>query len=310
MQKAVRLTPTRKHGCLGNNIKIHFAGAENVDFAYVLHDAGVNYFLFTVLPFIMGKFNIKWGRITNAKKLEPQIELPKMSNHTIMDSGLFTLMFGACKSLRPDEKFIRSYKDAIVDFVNQNRAYNITCVECDCQKLLGTQIAWELRKQMREQLPKNRIINVFHFEDGKSGLDSMIDFSEYIAISVPELRIIKPDTYKEDTYRIASYIKDRKPEIDIHLLGCTERAMLKQCSFATSSDSTTWQQINRYGAILGKRTKNIKPERIQESREHISKLLQDMEIEPTEKRCSYYYLYWLAGKLLKKEYAKAAGSQE
>ena len=59
------------HGCLGENVKVHFAGAENVDFSWVLHDAGVKYFLFTVLPFIMDQFDIRWGRITNAKHLFP-----------------------------------------------------------------------------------------------------------------------------------------------------------------------------------------------------------------------------------------------
>lgn len=300
---------TRTHGSLGDNVKVHFAGAENVDFAYVLHDAGVQYFLFTVLPFIMDQFDIRWGRITNAKHLLPHEELPKMARHVIMDSGLFTLMFGACKDVKPDEAFIRRYKDAICDFINQNKAYGFTCVECDCQKLLGPQLAWELRKQMREQIP-NRIINVFHYEDGKDGLDRLIDFSEYIAISVPELRIVKPRTYREDTYRLASYIKDRKPEIDLHLLGCTERAMLRRCSFATSADSTTWQQVNRYGGILGYKTREIKPEKIKEGRENIMRLLREINIEPTEKRLEYYYHFWMAGHLLKREYSLAAGDQD
>lgn len=303
------MRPNKNHGSLGDNIKVHFAGAENVDFSYVLADSGVKYFLFTVLPFIMDQFDIKWGRITNAKHLLPWEVLPKLSNHVIMDSGLFTLMFGACKDVRPDEKFIRRYKDAIVRFVQEHKAYNLTCVECDCQKLLGTKLAWELRQQMREQLPNNRIINVFHFEDGKNGLDSLIDFAEYIAISVPELRIVKPKTYKEDVYKIASYIKNRKPEVDIHLLGCTERAILKRCKFCTSSDSTTWQQINRYGGILGRRTADLKEEKVRERWDHIQDLLKTMRIEPTEKRIYYYYNFWLAAKLLKSEYTKAAGSQ-
>lgn len=303
------MTPTRNHGSIGNNVKVHFAGAENVDFAYVMHDAGVNYWLFTVLPFIMDQFDIKWGRITNARHLNPWEELPKLGNHVIMDSGLFTLMFGACKDIRPDEKFIRRYKDAICDFVNTNHIdKNIACVECDCQKLLGSDLAWELRTQMREQIP-NTIINVFHFEDGRYGLDRLIEFSDYIAISVPELRIVKPKTYKEDTYRLASYIKDKKPEIDLHLLGCTERALLKRCKFATSADSTTWQQVNRYGGILGYKTSQIKQEKVQEGWENTKKLLLELGIEPTDKRI-YYYYYWMAGLLLKREYAKAAGNQD
>lgn len=303
------MIPTAQHGSIGENVKVHFAGAENVDFAYVMHDAGVNYWLFTVLPFIMDQFDIKWGRITNAKHLNPWQELPKLGNHVIMDSGLFTLMFGACKDIRPDEAFLRRYKDAICNFVNSNHIdKNIACVECDCQKLLGTDLAWELRIQMRDQIP-NTVINVFHFEDGKYGLDRMIEFSDYMAISVPELRIVKPKTYKEDTYRLASYIKNKKPEIDLHLLGCTERALLKRCKFATSADSTTWQQVNRYGGILGYRTSQIKKEKVQEGWGNIKCLLTDIGIEPTEKRI-YYYYYWMAGLLLKREYTKAAGNQD
>lgn len=303
------MTPTRNHGSIGNNVKVHFAGAENVDFAYVMHDAGVNYWLFTVLPFIMDQFDIKWGRITNARHLNPWQELPKLGNHVIMDSGLFTLMFGACKDIRPDEKFIRRYKDAICDFVNTNHVdKNIACVECDCQKLLGSDLAWQLRTQMRDQIP-NTIINVFHFEDGRYGLDRLIEFSDYIAISVPELRIVKPKTYKEDTYRLTCYIKDKKPEIDLHLLGCTERALLKRCKFATSADSTTWQQVNRYGGILGYKTSQIKQEKVKEGWQNTKKLLLELGIEPTDKRI-YYYYYWMAGLLLKREYAKAAGNQD
>ena len=251
---------TRDHGCLGDNIKIHFAGAENMEFSYILHDAGVNYFLFTVLPFIMDQFDIKWGRITHLKHLYPHNELPKIAKHVIMDSGLFSIMFGACRNVRPDETFIRRYKDAIVNFVIDHKAYNMTCVECDCQKLLGTDLAWELRTQMRDQLPNNRIINVFHYEDGKNGLDRLIEFSEYIAISVPELRIVKRKKYKEYTVQLADYIKNKKPEIDIHLLGCTEADILRQCKFCTSADSTSWQGVNRWGRMGNYRTRNIKPE--------------------------------------------------
>ena len=78
------MTPTREHGSIGENVKVHFAGAENVDFAYVMHDAGVNYWLYTVLPFIMDQFNIKWGRITNARHLNPWQELPKLASGALL----------------------------------------------------------------------------------------------------------------------------------------------------------------------------------------------------------------------------------
>lgn len=303
------MTPTKEHGTLGENIKIHFAGAEAFDRAYICYDAGVRYFLFTVLPFIMDQFNIKWGSVDVCKTIQPYEKLPQMAKHVIMDSGLFSLMFGACKDVRPDEKFIRRYKDAICNFVHEKKAYSITCVECDCQKLLGTDLAWELRTQMRDQIP-NRIINVFHYEDGKYGLDRLIEFAEYIAISVPELRIVKPKTYKEDTYRLASYIKEKKPEIDIHLLGGTEFNMIRQCKFCTSADSTSWISANRYGRVLGNHISNVKQDKYKEICEKTARLLSEIDIIPTESITRYFANYWVSAHLNREKYIRYAGNQD
>ena len=92
----------------------------------------------------------------------------------------------------------------------------------------------------------NRIINVFHLEDGQEGLDRMIEFSNYIAISVPELRFMNK---KEYLYRLASYIKNKKPSIDIHLLGFTEKTNLEKLKFCSSCDSSSWISGVRYGEV-------------------------------------------------------------
>jgi hypothetical protein len=43
-----------------SNLKVHFAGLENQDFAEVLHQCGgINYSLFTVFPFIANEVGIK-----------------------------------------------------------------------------------------------------------------------------------------------------------------------------------------------------------------------------------------------------------
>lgn len=301
---------TREHGCLGENVKVHFAGSEVSEFAYLLHDTGVKYFLFTILPFIADQFNINRNTFSNAKHIKPWVNLPQWGNHVIMDSGLFSLMFGACKDVQPDEAFIRRYKDAICDFVNEHKAYSLTCVECDCQKLLGPDLAWDLRQQMRDQLPHNRIINVFHFEDGKKGLDRMIEFAEYMAISVPELRYVKPKTYRDDVYNLAYYIKNKKPEIDIHLLGCTERELLRRCKFCTSADSTSWQQINRYGRLLGHSVHDLKAERLREGTDNIVRIMNDLGMRVTDTRIRYMYNFWLSAKILRAEYARYAGNQD
>jgi len=125
-------------------------------------------------------------------------------------------MFGSHKG-KKDEKLMDAWYNGLVKFTLNNNN-NATCVEVDCQKILGVEKAWEYRERFKNDMP-NRIINVFHKEDGQKGLDRLIEFSDYIAISIPELRIMKKKNY---TYELASYIKNKKPSIDIHLLGCTE----------------------------------------------------------------------------------------
>lgn len=112
---------------------------------------------------------------------------------------------------------------------------------------------------MKNDLPNNRIINVFHLEDGMKGLDRMIEFSDYIAISVPELRHAGKKKY---VYTLATYIKNKKPDIDIHLLGCTELSLLQQCSFCTSADSTSYIAGKRFGNLCGKHISSIKTEEV------------------------------------------------
>lgn len=301
---------------LGSNLKVHFAGLEQSLFAECALDAGVRYALFTVFGFICEKFGLKRfpdigvevsDKITILKKQMSQF------NHSIMDSGLFTLMFGSEKGKR-DKKFITSWLESICEFVLTNDIRS-TCVECDCQKVLGVEAAWEMRERMRMLLPDRKIINVFHHEDGRRGLDRLIEFSDYIAISVPEMRIIygTGEKYKDATERLAHYVKSKKPEIDIHLLGCTSLELLKRCKFCTSSDSTSWQQGNRYGVCRfdGKmrHISTMKQKPILEISGHLEKRLEVAKLKRV-KNMEYLARYVIFARLCKMDYELAAGSQE
>ena len=291
---------------LGDNIKVHFAGSEQIDFSMIAHKAGVKYFLYTCFPFISPQFDIKGYPIT-CKTLFPPAEIEKFAKHSIMDSGLFTLMFGAHKGKR-EKEFLLRWQYAMIDFIKTNKIKS-ACVECDCQKVLGVDEAWQFRRLFREAVP-NQIINVFHYEDGNRGLDRLIEFSDYIAISVPELRIVKRKTYKEDVYRLACYIKNRKPDINIHLLGCTEVKMLERCNFCTTADSTSWQAVNRFGRILGNHVKTIRPEVKEKCTKAVIETLNACGIEPTPKRLDYYSNYYISAFMHKREYERAAGNQD
>lgn len=253
-----------------NNIKVHFAGSDGGEIFYAaLLAAQTKYRLFSY------DFRLPADHVIRVQDT--------VNRHVIQDSGLFTLMFGAGKGQMQTLESLTEWQDKLIAFVQQNNL-RCTCVELDCQKVLGVREAWYFRERMKKLLD-NPQINVFHFEDGMRGLDSMIDFSDYIALSIPELRIIKPKTFREDTRYLTHYIKNRKPEIDIHLLGCTDVKMIAQNSFCTSADSTSW--------LSGVRT-----------------ITEGRGLELTDKTLLYGARASLCATICKQKYTRAAGSQE
>lgn len=302
---------------LGENIKVHFAGSDNsLPHFLAMELAGVQYSLFTCYSFIAKKnpdSNVKFG--------ENQLFLPRVTcnlrKNVIMDSGLFTLMFGAGKNKTFTLDDLIKWQDTTANFVNQN-GLNCMCVEIDCQKLLGVKEAWFLRERMKKVMPHNRHINVWHLEDGRKGLDRLIEYSDYIAISVPELRIHRRGRHGKVTIQLANYIKNKKPEIDIHLLGCTEIKILEQTRFCTSSDSTAWLKANKHGTIYHNKkvyhVNHISDEEREAITPYILNLYQKYKVpslgEMTEKTLKYTQDAYFSILLNRHRYIKACGNQE
>lgn len=295
---------------LGKNIKVHFAGSDGEEtFNAALTAADVRYRLYSCYKYIVNKkpdddFTLPTSHVIRVQAKE--------NKHVIQDSGLFTLMFGAGKHIKQTRQSLTEWQDKMVKFVLQNEL-DVTCVEIDCQKVLGVDDAWFFRERMKQLLP-NRQINVFHYEDGKYGLDRLIEFSDYIAIGCPELRIVKPKTYKQDVCKLVAYIKKRKPNIDIHLLGCTEAGLLKENSFCTSSDSTSWLSGVKYGHIDdGTRVShvnNFKTELVAERKKTIQNILKDRKIDITPKMVTYTTNASICASICKARYERSAGGQE
>jgi len=294
------------------NIKVHFAGVEDIYQFGCSNLGGVKYSLYTAFPFICDSIGAKTILMCGGiKKNVPKVICNK-SEHTIQDSGLFTLMFGSHKG-KKDEKLIDNWYNNLIKFtINNNNA--ATVVEVDCQKILGTEKAWELRKRMKNDLPNNRQINVFHKEDGQKGLDRLIEFSDYLAVSIPELRFLGQKNYTE---KIVNYIKNKKPEIDIHLLGCTEIKLLEKLKFCSSCDSTSWKSVLRYGNIElanGKKMlyKNINKELILKKYLHkMENYITELKLKPiTERGKINYSTLIFQAEQLKEKYSYYAGNQD
>jgi hypothetical protein len=297
------------------NIKVHFAGGESLIRSNLILDVSeANYSLFTIFPFLCDKFGIKHGyqtKGTTYKEVAANNQLK--SKHCIQDSGLFSLMFGSFQADR-DENFIQRWYDAIVETVLEN-GYTGTLVEVDCQKVLGVKKAWELRKKMKNDLPNNRQINVFHIDDKQKGLDEMIEFSDYIAISVPELRSLGKKNYTE---KLANYIKNKKPNIDIHLLGCTENKLLKELNFCSSADSTSWVSLNKFGwfkfndgtsTVSAKKSTINRQKLIEQYGSKVLKAFEDSKVKNTDSLLYYHCCDAMQLEFLLNQYERYAGNQ-
>lgn len=232
----------------GKPIKVHFASAEN---AYTYSPArklsGSRYCLGSayifVAPHIGRKAMKSFFAPAGADITGDFIASINEAEHAIIDSGLFTLLFGTGKEQVTDERAIRSYADALINFYGHAAGCErVSCVEVDCQKLCGPDLAWELRRHMRDQLPGHDILNVYHLEDGEYGLDKLIEFSDYLCLSIPELRKSIPSSHlKKSILGLLRHIHARRPRLRVHLLGCTEIGILKAANgLAYSADSISW----------------------------------------------------------------------
>lgn len=293
------------------NLKVHFASVENLEQLIAARVAKVRYMLFTAFYLMAPSLlNIKTMWKSKVSPISVPSLIQSSCRHAIMDSGLFTLMFGSMKGQK-DQKFLDRWTYGLIDLV-QKSGYTGPMVEVDCQKVLGVDRAWYYRKLLKSNLP-NRIIHVLHLEDGQSGLDRLIDYSDYLAISVPELRFAKK---KHNVVRLAHYIKNKKPEIDLHLLGCTEQNLLSKLKFATSSDSSSWTSPVRYGGIESDKGKfhmnklwntSLHSEIWQKCCDEVQSMNLSAEIKLNPKICPPLALQ---AELLKARYTAQVGSQE
>lgn len=303
-----------------SNVKIHFAGAEQIPTWLVAKKiTGVSYGLLTAYVFICQSLGLKSQLYFN-KEINYQLHdscriLTKYLNHCILDSGLFTLMFGAHGG-KKSASDIETWFESLCEFISSNvPEQKISCVEVDCQKVLSPEAAWYYRKKMRALLPHHDIINVWHLEDGLEGFYRLIDFTNYIAISIPELRLnIKPSLLPSLVLKLCRIIHKRKPGLRIHLLGCTEKRLLLPVNHLVySSDSTSWLSPVRFK----KKTaihKGIYNFRHQENTlEPIIRRVCAPEIDASKQTNGYFLTsakWTLSMQLALNEYRATYGSQE
>lgn len=137
-------------------MKVYFAGIDSKREARACLLAGVTHILTT------------YERINSLEKFSKN-EYDKFSS-VIIDSGLFTYLFGSKRGIEYDCAFYRKYLDKYSLFIDSvcNKYPNLILyfVEMDVQKKLGVDFSWELRTALLKRFGKERIIGVYHDVDG------------------------------------------------------------------------------------------------------------------------------------------------
>ena len=229
-----------------NNLQVHFAALPDAKRLAALHAAGVRNILLSAYNFIKNK---------SPDRIEPLTESSGFDKHLfdfpvdsfILDSGLFTLLFGAGKGKPQTYESMRDWMHRLVRFVEVNNIRG-KIVEVDAQDMIGSEARWDIYTEMRELLPNHEIVTVTHISDGLSEYERLCDASDSIAISVPQLRIHQSGRYKTTVRELLRIAHNIKPDIKIHLLGCTELDMIHEHRFdATTCDSSSFSACDYSG---------------------------------------------------------------
>lgn len=202
----------------------------------------------TAHPNILISYLVFRGKRTLDPGLRAMFEPERM----ILDSGLFSFMFGALRGQIPEtfdayRDFTRRYLDDVARI-----GWPGIVVEADVHKLLGMEALYRLREEFAPL--GDRVMYVWHQPEGIDGLRELARARSYIALSIPELRIQFGGTHRRgtDSYKRAMWALLREAHAAckvpprIHLLGCTVPELM-QTPLAWSCDSTSWLSASIYG---------------------------------------------------------------
>ena len=218
-------------------MKVVLAGCENWYFAELALLAGCKNIL----------FSYHYMKDKPQKEYDKFFDLLTNDIEVICDSGLFTLMFGAGKGATHSLSSMTAYTKSYIDFSKKYPHKNLTIVEADVHKLLGMPAVYELRKHFENS--GMRVLYTWHIEEGIEGLYKLAEKYDYVALSVPELRILfkGKGRYQDGVLDLLNKIKRNVKKIPkIHLLGNTVQETM-ETNLAYSCDSTSWLSGCRYG---------------------------------------------------------------
>lgn len=167
----------------------------------------------------------------------------------IMDSGLYSLMFGSEQGTLTTYEQAREYAEKYLETMLAWK-WPHAIVECDVQRLLGVEACARIREDFLDKYP-GEVIYVWHLPDGPEALAKLAAEKKRLAISVPELRAFlsvaaghKSGAVRAALIKLLSIVRS-SGNAKVHLLGCTESKLLDLP--ADTGDSTSWIAAGTWG---------------------------------------------------------------
>jgi len=218
-------------------MKIFMAGCEGLIPYQASSFAGIKNILFSY--YHLG------SKMSDAKTLFSLMN--KRDQEVICDSGLFTMMFGAGKGKTYSYSELLEYTKNYIKTAKQFGVNRLTIVEMDTHKILPINQLWEFRKHFEDSgIPT---LYVWHLEETIDGLFKLAEKYNYIALSVPEIRILckdKKTRYQDVVNDLLYKIQKNVGKVPkIHLLGNTVMETM-ETNTAYSCDSSSWTYCVRH----------------------------------------------------------------
>jgi hypothetical protein len=222
----------------GDKVKLFLAGADQYDWQCRAAAGGSctmlgSYYYIGASP----KKNDRWARFYHEYKNKVE---------WIVDSGLYTMMFGAGKGKTYTKDELLKYTG---DYLRTMRTlgYDETIVEMDVHKVLGVEHLPQFRGMFEEQWGVDKTIFVWHVEEGMDGWHKLVERYPFVAISCPELRIIRTRgaDLKPMILDLIRRARAINPNVRVHLLGNGEPKALELAGYY-SADTLGWKSGVRF----------------------------------------------------------------
>ncbi len=222
-------------------MRIFLAGSESVDHSEVLAALKYPYRLCSYLAMRDGE-----------KSRQAILQYANDGSEWIMDSGLFSFMFGSRKGELKTRQDYWAYAERYLREADEWHWPHVI-VECDVQRVLDVGTCNDLRDQLFRKSGRE-VMYVWHLPEGEGGLRELASRELRIALSVPELRAVYSgggfsggQKVRAALIRLLAIIResDGPAGQQVHLLGNTERVLLTLP--ADTCDSTSWIAAGQWG---------------------------------------------------------------